>query len=74
MVKARQFNQQGKWLTREQIQLHFPHLMKSLDEMGTISSQGGRNDQNTIHEDAKYVGTSKNEKIPKSIFSVFSMV
>ena len=73
VVKVGQFVQQGKWLTREQIQLHFSHLMQSLDEMGPISSQGGRNDQNTIQEDAEDVGTSKNEKIPKFIFSVFSM-
>ena len=73
VVKAGQFHQQGKWLTCEQIQLHFPHLMQSLDEMGPISSQGGRNDQNLVQEDARDVGTSRNGKIPKSIFSVFSM-
>ena len=73
VMKAGQFIQQGKWLTLEQIQLHFPHLMQSLDEMGPISSQGGRNDQNIVQEDAEGVGTSKNEKIPKSIFLVFSM-
>ena len=48
VVKAIQFVQQGKWLTHEQIQLHFPHLIQSLDEMEPISSQGGRNDQNTV--------------------------
>ena len=73
VVKARQFIQQGKWLTHEQIQLHFPHLIQSLDEMEPISSKGGRNDQNTAQEDAEDVGTRKNEKIPKFIFSVFSM-
>jgi hypothetical protein len=73
VVKAGQFIYQGKWLTCDQIHLHFPHLQQSMDEMGPISSQGGRNDQNKVQEGANDFGTSKNGKISKSIFSVFSM-
>ena len=60
VVKARQFVQQGKLITREQIQLHFPHLMQSVDEMGPISSQGGRNYQNIVKEDGEDVFNRKN--------------
>jgi hypothetical protein len=38
VVKAGQFLHQGKWLTRSQIQLKFPHLILALDAMGTIAS------------------------------------
>ena len=38
VVKAGQFLHQGKWLTRDQVQQKFPHLMEELNAMGTISS------------------------------------
>ena len=38
VVKAGQLLQQGKWLTREQVQQKFPHLMEELNAMGTIAS------------------------------------
>jgi len=38
VVKAGQILQQGKWLTRDQVQQKFPHLMEALNVMGTISS------------------------------------
>jgi hypothetical protein len=38
VVKAGQLLQQGKWLTKIQIQQKFPHLLWELDAMGTIAS------------------------------------
>jgi hypothetical protein len=38
VVKAGQLLQQGKWLTKIQIQQKFPHLLQELDAMGTIAS------------------------------------
>jgi len=38
VVKAGQFLHQGKWLTRDQVQQKFPHLMKELNARGTITS------------------------------------
>jgi hypothetical protein len=38
VVKAGQLLHQGKWLTRDQVQKKFPHLMEELNAMGTISS------------------------------------
>jgi hypothetical protein len=38
VVKARQLLQQGKWITRGQIQQKFPHLMGELNAMETIAS------------------------------------
>ena len=37
-VKAGQFLHQGKWLTRDQVQQKFLHLMEELNAMGTIAS------------------------------------
>ena len=58
-------------------------MKKSIQECIMVFLPFGRNnamdtnemlpDQNTIQEDAEDVGTRKNEKIPKFIFSVFSM-
>jgi hypothetical protein len=38
VVKASQLLHQGKWLTRDQVQQNFPHLMEELNAMGTIAS------------------------------------
>jgi hypothetical protein len=38
VVKADQLFHQGKWLTRDQVQQKFPHLMEELNAMGTIAS------------------------------------
>jgi hypothetical protein len=38
VVKACQLLHQGKWLTRDQVQHNFPHLMEELNAMGTIAS------------------------------------
>ena len=38
VVKAGQLFHQGKWLTRDQVQQKFPHLMEELNAMGTIAS------------------------------------
>eukprot|EP00253_Pinus_taeda_P036180 PITA_36180 len=38
VVKAGQLLHQGKWLTRDQVQQKFPHLMEELNTMGTIAS------------------------------------
>ena len=38
IVKADQLIHQGKWLTRDQVQHKFPHLMEELNTMGTIAS------------------------------------
>jgi hypothetical protein len=38
VVKAGQLLHPGKWLTRDQIQQKFPHLMEELNAMGTIAS------------------------------------
>jgi hypothetical protein len=38
VVKAGQLLHQGKWLTRDQVQQKFPHLMEELNVMGTIAS------------------------------------
>ena len=38
VFKAGQLLHQGKWLTRDQVQQKFPHLMKELKAMGTITS------------------------------------
>eukprot|EP00253_Pinus_taeda_P001605 PITA_01605 len=38
VVKADQLLHQGKWLTRDQVQQKFPHLMEELNAMGTIAS------------------------------------
>jgi hypothetical protein len=38
VVKAGQFLHQGKWLTRDQVQQKFLHLMEELNAMGTIAS------------------------------------
>ena len=38
VVKAGQLLHQGKWLTRDQVQHKFPHLMEALNAMGTIAS------------------------------------
>jgi len=37
VVKAGQLLHQGKWLTRDQVQQKFPHLMEELNAMGTIA-------------------------------------
>jgi hypothetical protein len=37
VVKEGQLLHQGKWLTRDQVQQKFPHLMEELNAMGTIS-------------------------------------
>lgn len=41
VVKARQLFFQGKWLNMSQIQQKFPHLMRELDEMGTLTQHIG---------------------------------
>ena len=38
VVKVGQLLHQGKWLTRDQVQQKFPHLMEALNAMGTIAS------------------------------------
>ena len=38
VVKVVQLFHQGKWLTRDQVQQKFPHLMEALNAMGTIAS------------------------------------
>ena len=38
VVKVGQLLHQGKWLTRDQVQLKFPRLMEELNAMGTITS------------------------------------
>jgi len=38
IVKAGQLLHQGKWLTSDQVQQKFPHLMEELNAMGTIAS------------------------------------
>ena len=38
VVKAGQLLHQGKWLTKDQVQQKFPHLMEELNAMGTIAS------------------------------------
>jgi hypothetical protein len=38
VVKTGQLLHQGKWLTRDQVQQKFPHLMEEINAMGTISS------------------------------------
>ena len=38
VVKAGQLLHQGKWLTRDQVQQKFPHLMEELNAMGIIAS------------------------------------
>ena len=38
VVKVGQFLHQGKWLTSDQVQQNFPHLMEELNAMGTIAS------------------------------------
>jgi hypothetical protein len=38
VVKAGQILHQGKWLTKDQVQQKFPHLMEELNAMGTIAS------------------------------------
>jgi hypothetical protein len=44
VVKAGQLLHQGKWLTRDQLQQKFPHLMEEINAMGNIDSLGVRND------------------------------
>jgi hypothetical protein len=41
VVKAGQLLQQGKWLTKVQIQQKFPHLLRELDTMGPLLPKGG---------------------------------
>ena len=38
VVKVGQLLHQGKWLTRDQVQQKFCHLMEELNAMGTITS------------------------------------
>ena len=38
VVKAGQILHQGQWLTKDQVQQKFPHLMEELNAMGTIAS------------------------------------
>ena len=38
VVKTGQLLHQGKWLTEDQVQQKFPHLMEELNAMGTIAS------------------------------------
>ena len=38
VVKAGQLLQQGKWITKGQVQQKFPHLIGELNAMDTISS------------------------------------
>jgi len=38
VAKAGQLLHQGKWLSRDQVQQKFPHLMEELNVMGTIAS------------------------------------
>ena len=38
VAKAGQILHQGKWLTKDQVQPKFPHLMEELNAMGTIAS------------------------------------
>jgi hypothetical protein len=38
VVKVGQLLHQGKWLTRDQVQQKFPHLMEELNAMGAIAS------------------------------------
>ena len=38
VVKACQLLHNGKWLTMDQVQQKFPHLMEELNAMGTIAS------------------------------------
>jgi hypothetical protein len=38
VVKVDQLLHQGKWLTRDQVQQKFLHLMEELNAMGTIAS------------------------------------
>ena len=44
VVKEGQLLHQGKWLTRDQVQQKFPHLMEEVNTMGTISFLRGGND------------------------------
>ena len=39
VVQAGQLLHQGKWLTRDQFQQKFPHLMEELNAMGTVITQ-----------------------------------
>ena len=41
VVKASQLLDQGKWLTRDQVQQKFPHLMEELNAMGSFLPKGG---------------------------------
>lgn len=41
VAKAVQLLHQGKWLTRDQVQRKFPHLMDELNALGTTASWGG---------------------------------
>lgn len=45
VVRAGQHPHQGKWLTKEQTEAQFPHLLQQISAMGPIASQEGRNDQ-----------------------------
>lgn len=38
VFKIGQLLHQGKWLTKDQVQQKFPHLMEALNEMGAIAS------------------------------------
>ena len=38
VIKAGQLLHQGKWLTRDQVQQKFPHLMEELNATGIIDS------------------------------------
>ena len=37
VVEAGQLLHQGKWLTRDQVQQRFPHLMEELNAMGIVA-------------------------------------
>ena len=38
VVKAGQFLHQGKWITKDQVQQKFPHLMEEFKGLRTINS------------------------------------
>jgi hypothetical protein len=41
VVKVGQLLHQGKWLTRDQVQQKFPHLMEALTQWGPLLPKGG---------------------------------
>ncbi|KAH9306524.1 hypothetical protein KI387_010928, partial [Taxus chinensis] len=44
VIKKGNLSHQGEWLTAYHVKKQFPQLMGHLNAMGTIASEGGRND------------------------------